>query len=681
MNESNNKSQRIEWIDNAKGIAILLVIIGHIGLWIQGRWNFRFVFGIHLVMFFLLAGYTSKKKELTAEFLSARFSKLMVPYFYTCLAIMITDIINSYLFAEKDIAVITSIIKTDLIRSFFASGAKTTFANIELNTRIGAIWFLPAMYFSIILFQLILHFICEDDFALGLVSAIISILGMISSRFFEVPFSIQSGMMAVFFLWIGYEIKKKELLSLIKWPHCILAIIVLVIGIKNNYCWSDFCGVSMADVIISLIVGLSGSTVLYFGAKNYKGRLLNWIGQNSLIILCFHLYSLETLGRYYDAILNRTPFEGDTRIYIRMIMEIVFAVFGAAIVIGIKKIKIRDILSQQLIYRNDDNSDTTITDVFKGIVVLSIMIKYFAIDEGLRNIICSYDFVALLFVEGIASSGVKGFIYGIKEGVTKYLVPYLFFVLGFVLINHKIFDSEMISNIWNGLFMCDPSAEIVFLRNIPLWPVNFLLLLFAVKILYTIIDFCISNEFIKMSVILLTSICGLYLSKITEFYIPFNADMVLYCLLYYAVGKSLKNVLYDRVINKNFLYFAIAPIWVYVIYIGGLNVETKHLEPYGYVFTGAMAAIVIIMMLADHIEKHIAILELILSNVGETICIVLVVYTLMNQMVLKLLSKYFDTNHFVCMVICITIQLLISMIIEIGIELGIKKIKKHNTSI
>ena len=45
---------RETWIDNAKGIAILLIIIGHTGLGLTGFVNMLWVFGVHLVMFFLL---------------------------------------------------------------------------------------------------------------------------------------------------------------------------------------------------------------------------------------------------------------------------------------------------------------------------------------------------------------------------------------------------------------------------------------------------------------------------------------------------------------------------------------------------------------------------------------------------------------------------------------------------
>ena len=90
MNEMAQQS-REKWIDNAKGISMLCVILGHISGGLKGSWNFQFVYGFHLVMFFLLSGYTLKRKPLTVDYVNAKFSRLMIPYFYTCLAVMIMD--------------------------------------------------------------------------------------------------------------------------------------------------------------------------------------------------------------------------------------------------------------------------------------------------------------------------------------------------------------------------------------------------------------------------------------------------------------------------------------------------------------------------------------------------------------------------------------------------------------
>lgn len=50
--------QHEDWIDSAKGFAILLVIVGHVNGGVYGLINLRFVYAIHLTTFFILSGYT-----------------------------------------------------------------------------------------------------------------------------------------------------------------------------------------------------------------------------------------------------------------------------------------------------------------------------------------------------------------------------------------------------------------------------------------------------------------------------------------------------------------------------------------------------------------------------------------------------------------------------------------------
>ena len=50
------KEKRIEWVDIAKGIAILLVIIGHTVKF--GSLSRNIIFSFHMPLFFILSGYT-----------------------------------------------------------------------------------------------------------------------------------------------------------------------------------------------------------------------------------------------------------------------------------------------------------------------------------------------------------------------------------------------------------------------------------------------------------------------------------------------------------------------------------------------------------------------------------------------------------------------------------------------
>ena len=54
MNLPANTSDRVEWIDAAKGIGIILVVLGHI--WLIGPGQ-KIINSFHMPLFFFLSGY------------------------------------------------------------------------------------------------------------------------------------------------------------------------------------------------------------------------------------------------------------------------------------------------------------------------------------------------------------------------------------------------------------------------------------------------------------------------------------------------------------------------------------------------------------------------------------------------------------------------------------------------
>ena len=72
-----------------------------------------------------------------------------------------------------------------------------------MGAKIGAIWFFLAIFFSLILFQGLLH-LTDDYRRLGVYSLTVAFAGHLSARFVWLLFSIQSGMRAVFFSVFGH---------------------------------------------------------------------------------------------------------------------------------------------------------------------------------------------------------------------------------------------------------------------------------------------------------------------------------------------------------------------------------------------------------------------------------------------------------------------------------------------
>ena len=113
MNIIMDRSKRIEWIDLCKGIAIILVVIGHMfrGFTSSGMYNkyneiFSYIdytiYSFHMPLFFIISGvlYRKGRKINTVEkywrFIRKKFNVLMIPYFiFSWIQIIIKLIMSS----------------------------------------------------------------------------------------------------------------------------------------------------------------------------------------------------------------------------------------------------------------------------------------------------------------------------------------------------------------------------------------------------------------------------------------------------------------------------------------------------------------------------------------------------------------------------------------------------------
>lgn len=317
---------RIKWIDATKGLAILCVILGHMGGINIAGISPHFVYAFHLPAFFILSGYTLKRKELDIDYINRKFDRLMNPYFLTCFAIMIMDIFNSlFIYDKRTIMDITGIVSKNIVRSFWESGAITEFAGIETGSRIGAIWFLPAIFFAQIIVQWILNQSNSARMHWGMTGCI-ALVGYISSQFIWLPFSMQSAMTASLFIMAGYYSKKYDVIHKLKWKYYILAILVFIIGIKKQYAVGVVAN-SYPDLIFTPILAVAGSILLIrLGMFFENNKMLCWSGKNSLLILCAHLFALETLGVYFNKLFHLIKIE-NIYWWILFFIHVLFSVF------------------------------------------------------------------------------------------------------------------------------------------------------------------------------------------------------------------------------------------------------------------------------------------------------------------------------------------------------------------
>jgi polysaccharide biosynthesis protein PslL len=122
-------SKRIEYLDIAKGIGILLVVLGHndfevISLFIQ-----RMIYSFHMPLFFFLSGYFINASVPFFDFFKKRFNALMKPFFFTIFLIYFTSV--SFEKMGFNMAI------TRTVKSLYGSGHYLDWVQL---------WFLPHLF-------------------------------------------------------------------------------------------------------------------------------------------------------------------------------------------------------------------------------------------------------------------------------------------------------------------------------------------------------------------------------------------------------------------------------------------------------------------------------------------------------------------------------------------------------
>ena len=88
-NASNLKSNRIEYLDFARGLCMIAIIMGHLSV---PQLN-RVVYTFHLPVFYLITGYFFNAKKGIFETVKQKFFTLLCPYYFTCVLIILVTII------------------------------------------------------------------------------------------------------------------------------------------------------------------------------------------------------------------------------------------------------------------------------------------------------------------------------------------------------------------------------------------------------------------------------------------------------------------------------------------------------------------------------------------------------------------------------------------------------------
>lgn len=266
--------KRIDYIDMCKGTGILLIILGHI---LSGGMVRHWIYSFHVMLFFFLSGYTFKysKENIFKKLFIKKFRTIMLPYFlFSLLCYLYWALIEGRFRSIKE-----PILKP-FIGIFYGSGSDWLTFN-------AAMWFLPCLFITIILF----YWIKSSKVGLYIMLVISSIVGYLIAQFLNVRFfwGIDIAFMSVFFFGIGYLFNRCSINNIKKSYMVIISIVCLLINLLMMHENTDVAVSSLiyGNYFLFMVSAISGIGFTYFICKIINKKcILSYFGKNSLIILC-----------------------------------------------------------------------------------------------------------------------------------------------------------------------------------------------------------------------------------------------------------------------------------------------------------------------------------------------------------------------------------------------------------
>ncbi len=297
--------QREKWIDLVKCIAILIVMLNHSQLALP---QIRFWGGMFFVpVFFVISGFTyHSREESFLSFLGRRARRLLVPY------IAANGILFAFFFFKDVVLAAGSATEklTGLIGIFYArnqlflgEATKTlwlseTKENVFFLTNLNSpTWFLPALFLTMVLFELLFRMTKGNERKMILGAVILLCFANLYHYMLPILLPWSFDAIAYFllqFMW-GYFMRKKDILNYVdqrKWILLIMGCVFFVLAKCNgsvNYSIADY-GISTTMALYNALA--SSTLVMYVCYKANKNipNVFAIIGQHTMLLLCYHLF-------------------------------------------------------------------------------------------------------------------------------------------------------------------------------------------------------------------------------------------------------------------------------------------------------------------------------------------------------------------------------------------------------
>lgn len=300
---------RLQYIDIAKGLGILLVVFGHNEIVLNEKGElFNIIYSFHLPLFFFLAGLFFKVNGKITELMLGKFDSLIKPYLVTLMIVGVIYVPSHHY---------------SLIR--YLAGLIYETEN-TIPAEWAPLWFLPHLWAIFIFSWLLIKVtnLCEINKLLQIcVMSFVLLIGIFSIKFFweipidstpildkifsdhllrGLPLSWDILLISLFFFLLGFLLKKQVFDFQVKNPYLSLSLFGFwFCHYYFNYTM-DLSERRYDHLLISSLEAVCGIYIVLCFSKlisKYKAirETLSYIGAGSMFILIFHeFFQLKASG-------------------------------------------------------------------------------------------------------------------------------------------------------------------------------------------------------------------------------------------------------------------------------------------------------------------------------------------------------------------------------------------------
>ena len=278
-------------------------------------------------------------------------------------------------------------------------------------------------------------------------------------------------------------------------------------------------------------------------------------------------------------------------------------------------------------------------DLLRAGLIVSMVAGHFSLDPAFRGILYSVHMPAFILVSGYFHQPVTPENFGRQlwravKSLRYYLLYALLFMAG-----HPPAD-------WLRLPLGVSYARRL-LADVPsVGPVYFFLLLFAVKMIYLLIDRA-PVTWLRYALLAGCVIGGAALGRV-ELWLPWSADVALFCVAFYHAGALLRKYRVAEWAEAHpWCYFLLSPVWLYMVKRGSLELAVRNYgEDCGLAVLGSCCGFLVLLLLSGYLCRALpGKLVALLGKAGEATGYILILHTLyagqLNALLDRLLNQPF----------------------------------------